>query len=129
MHQMRRWSPNPSIRVRGPVAELDLYQVRRAVDDPAAAPVDDAAAESVDDAKSAATDDAKSEDEADPGADAPRRHLLRGLGIRAGVTLIVGGGYHGKSTLLRALERSIHPHIPGDGREGRPDGGRDGERV
>lgn len=41
----------------------------------------------------------------------------RGMGIPAGVTLIVGGGYHGKSTLLRALERSVHPHIPGDGRE------------
>lgn len=40
-----------------------------------------------------------------------------GLGIPEGVTLIVGGGYHGKSTLLRALERSVHPHIPGDGRE------------
>jgi predicted ABC-class ATPase len=42
---------------------------------------------------------------------------LCGLGIRRGVTLIVGGGYHGKSTLLRALERGVHPHIPGDGRE------------
>jgi predicted ABC-class ATPase len=41
-----------------------------------------------------------------------------GMGIPAGVTLIVGGGYHGKSTLLRALERGVHPHIPGDGREG-----------
>ncbi len=43
---------------------------------------------------------------------------VRGLGIRAGVTLIVGGGYHGKSTLLRALERGVYPHVPGDGREG-----------
>jgi len=34
-----------------------------------------------------------------------------------GVTLIVGGGYHGKSTLLQALERGVYPHIPGDGRE------------
>lgn len=42
---------------------------------------------------------------------------LRGLGIPKGVTLIVGGGYHGKSTLLRALERGVYPHIPGDGRE------------
>jgi predicted ABC-class ATPase len=42
---------------------------------------------------------------------------VRGMGIPAGVTLIVGGGYHGKSTLLRALERSVYPHIPGDGRE------------
>jgi predicted ABC-class ATPase len=40
-----------------------------------------------------------------------------GLGVPEGVTLIVGGGYHGKSTVLRALERSVHPHIPGDGRE------------
>lgn len=42
---------------------------------------------------------------------------LKGLGIPRGVTLIVGGGYHGKSTLLRALERGVYPHIPGDGRE------------
>ncbi|MDJ0785720.1 MAG: ABC-ATPase domain-containing protein [Myxococcota bacterium] len=42
---------------------------------------------------------------------------VAGLGIREGVTLIVGGGYHGKSTLLRAIERGIHPHVPGDGRE------------
>jgi predicted ABC-class ATPase len=40
-----------------------------------------------------------------------------GLGIRQGVTLIVGGGYHGKSTLLRALEHGVYAHIPGDGRE------------
>jgi predicted ABC-class ATPase len=39
------------------------------------------------------------------------------MGVPAGVTLIVGGGYHGKSTLLRALERGVYPHIPGDGRE------------
>jgi predicted ABC-class ATPase len=42
---------------------------------------------------------------------------LRGLGVREGVSLVVGGGYHGKSTLLRALERCVHPHVPGDGRE------------
>lgn len=42
---------------------------------------------------------------------------VRGLGIAEGVTLIVGGGYHGKSTLLKALERGVHPHVPGDGRE------------
>jgi predicted ABC-class ATPase len=45
------------------------------------------------------------------------RDTLTGMGIRRGVTLIVGGGYHGKSTLLRALERGVYPHIPGDGRE------------
>ncbi len=42
---------------------------------------------------------------------------LTGLGIAKGVTLIVGGGYHGKSTLLKAVERGVYPHIPGDGRE------------
>jgi predicted ABC-class ATPase len=42
---------------------------------------------------------------------------IAGMGIPRGVTLIVGGGYHGKSTLLKALERGIYPHIPGDGRE------------
>jgi len=42
---------------------------------------------------------------------------IEGLGIRKGVTLIVGGGYHGKSTLLDAIERGVYPHIPGDGRE------------
>ena len=40
-----------------------------------------------------------------------------GMGIPRGTTLIVGGGYHGKSTLLQALERGVYPHIPGDGRE------------
>ncbi len=42
---------------------------------------------------------------------------IRGMGVPRGVTLIVGGGYHGKSTLLQALERCVHPHVPGDGRE------------
>jgi predicted ABC-class ATPase len=52
------------------------------------------------------------------------RTELRGMGIQKGVTLIVGGGYHGKSTLLNAIENSVYPHIPGDGREyviGSPD--------
>ena len=47
----------------------------------------------------------------------PHRGKLTGMGIRQGVTLIVGGGYHGKSTLLRALERGVYNHIAGDGRE------------
>lgn len=47
----------------------------------------------------------------------PHRGKVRGMGIPAGITLIVGGGYHGKSTLLRALERGVYNHIPGDGRE------------
>ena len=42
---------------------------------------------------------------------------VRGLGITRGITLIVGGGYHGKSTLLHAIERGVYDHIPGDGRE------------
>jgi len=48
---------------------------------------------------------------------APHAGTLRGLGVRAGVTLIVGGGYHGKSTLLQALALGIYDHAPGDGRE------------
>lgn len=43
--------------------------------------------------------------------------VLNGMGIHKGVTLVVGGGYHGKSTLLSALERGVYNHIPGDGRE------------
>lgn len=42
---------------------------------------------------------------------------IKGLGIQKGVSLIVGGGYHGKSTLLRAIEQGIYNHVPGDGRE------------
>ena len=48
---------------------------------------------------------------------APHAGTLRGFGIRAGVTLIVGGGYHGKSTLLQALALGVYDHLPGDGRE------------
>lgn len=47
----------------------------------------------------------------------PHRGELTGMGIRKGVTLIVGGGYHGKSTLLEALELGVYNHISGDGRE------------
>ncbi len=47
----------------------------------------------------------------------PNAGRIRGMGIPAGVTLIVGGGFHGKSTLLHALERGVYNHIPGDGRE------------
>ena len=43
---------------------------------------------------------------------------IRGMGIPKGVTVITGGAYHGKSTLLQALVRSVYPHVPGDGREG-----------
>ena len=47
----------------------------------------------------------------------PNRGLIKGMGIKKGVTLIVGGGYHGKSTLLNALELGVYNHIEGDGRE------------
>ncbi len=47
----------------------------------------------------------------------PHRGQLRGMGICKGITLIAGGGYHGKSTLLKALERGVYDHIVGDGRE------------
>jgi len=43
---------------------------------------------------------------------------VRGLGLPAGVTLITGGGFHGKSTLLQALQHGHLDHVPGDGREG-----------
>ncbi len=47
----------------------------------------------------------------------PYKGPISGMGIPRGVTLIVGGGYHGKSTLLKALETGVYPHIAGDGRE------------
>ena len=47
----------------------------------------------------------------------PHRGKITGMGIRKGITLIVGGGYHGKSTLLKALELGVYDHIAGDGRE------------
>lgn len=50
--------------------------------------------------------------------DLPHSGVIRGLGIPKGITLIVGGGFHGKSTLLKAIESGIYNHIPGDGREG-----------
>jgi len=49
--------------------------------------------------------------------EAPHAGRLSGLGIPCGVTLIVGGGYHGKSTLLDTLTRCVYDHVPGDGRE------------
>ena len=41
---------------------------------------------------------------------------LAGMGIPEGITLIVGGGFHGKSTLLRAIELGVYNHVPEDGR-------------
>ncbi len=47
----------------------------------------------------------------------PHKGKIKGMGIPRGITLIVGGGYHGKSTLLKALELGVYNHIEGDGRE------------
>lgn len=49
--------------------------------------------------------------------DLPHRGKVAGMGIKRGVTLIVGGGYHGKSTLLRALQDGVYNHVASDGRE------------
>ena len=47
----------------------------------------------------------------------PNAGRVTGMGLPEGVTLIVGGGFHGKSTLLRALQDGVYNHGPGDGRE------------
>ena len=47
----------------------------------------------------------------------PNAGTVTGMGVRKGVTLVVGGGFHGKSTVLRALETGVYNHRPGDGRE------------
>lgn len=49
--------------------------------------------------------------------DLPNAGRIRGLGIRPGVNVVIGGAYQGKSTLLDALCKGVFPHIPGDGRE------------
>ncbi len=48
----------------------------------------------------------------------PHQGKVEGMGVPEGITLIVGGGYHGKSTLLSALARGVYDHVPGDGRHG-----------
>lgn len=48
---------------------------------------------------------------------APNAGTVAGMGVPRGITLVVGGGFHGKSTLLRALETGVWDHVPGDGRE------------
>ena len=49
--------------------------------------------------------------------DLPHRGPTSGMAVPRGVTLIVGGGYHGKSTLLKAIEAGVYNHVAGDGRE------------
>jgi predicted ABC-class ATPase len=47
----------------------------------------------------------------------PHSGKIRGMPIPLGITLIVGGGFHGKSTLLKAIQDAVYPHVHGDGRE------------
>ena len=47
----------------------------------------------------------------------PNAGKVEGMAIPRGITLIVGGGFHGKSTLLRAIQDGVYPHLAGDGRE------------
>ena len=49
--------------------------------------------------------------------DLPNRGVVSGMGVSEGVTLVAGGGFHGKSTLLSALSWGVYNHVPGDGRE------------
>lgn len=49
---------------------------------------------------------------------APNAGVVRGMGLPKGVSLIVGGGFHGKSTLLQALQVGVYDHVIGDGRDG-----------
>ncbi len=49
--------------------------------------------------------------------EAPNEGLVEGMGVPQGVTVITGGGFHGKTTLLEALELGVYPHRPADGRE------------
>jgi predicted ABC-class ATPase len=49
--------------------------------------------------------------------DLPNRGIVSGMGVPEGVTLVAGGGFHGKSTLLSALSWGVYDHVPGDGRE------------
>lgn len=48
----------------------------------------------------------------------PHSGKVRGMPIPLGITLIVGGGFHGKSTLLKAIQDAVYPHVAEDGREG-----------
>jgi len=49
--------------------------------------------------------------------DLPSGKTVKGMGIKKGISLIIGGGYHGKSTLLHAIERGVYNHQLADGRE------------
>lgn len=55
--------------------------------------------------------------EAEIALECPDGSTVSGMGVPKGITLLTGGGFHGKSTLLEAIELGIYDHIPGDGRE------------
>ncbi|MFD1452002.1 ABC-ATPase domain-containing protein [Oceanobacillus sojae] len=59
----------------------------------------------------------KSPEEDEVELELPHDKIVKGMAVKKGVTLITGGGYHGKSTLLQAIERGVYPHCEGDGRE------------
>jgi predicted ABC-class ATPase len=59
----------------------------------------------------------KSPPELEVTLESPNAGRINGMGIPEGVTLIIGGGFHGKTTLLKSIEKGIYNHIPGDGRE------------
>ena len=47
----------------------------------------------------------------------PNTGSVRGIGIPAGITVILGDAYSGRIELMRALASGVYNHIPGDGRE------------
>ncbi|WP_339285890.1 ABC-ATPase domain-containing protein [Oceanobacillus sp. FSL K6-3682] len=59
----------------------------------------------------------KSPEEDEVELELPHDKIVKGMAVKKGVTLITGGGYHGKSTLIQAIERGVYPHCEGDGRE------------
>ena len=62
-------------------------------------------------------DDCVGDDSSSSSSSSSSTVTLRGMIIPQGVTLIVGGGYHGKSTILQALSYGVYDKVPGDGRE------------
>jgi len=59
----------------------------------------------------------KSPPELEVSLKAPNIGIVKGMGIPLGVTLLIGGGFHGKTTILSAIQKGVYNHIPGDGRE------------
>ncbi len=47
----------------------------------------------------------------------PSGKVVEGMAVKEGVTVVTGGGYHGKTTLLEAIQDGIYDHVRGDGRE------------